>query len=709
MSVIKIEDYGDGVRAIVFDRPDSPHNFMNSEVVKELHRAVRGLATDEEVKGVVIASAKKSFLVGGDLRELQALKTSEDAATIIADVQSCMREIERVPKPFVAAINGLALGGGLEIALACTYRIAADDPRLKLGLPEVSLGLMPGAGGTQRLPRLIGLAAALPIMVENQQITAVKAKEIGLIDEIVPLNDLIQHAKKSILSGTAPSYQPWDREGFTLPGPLPDSPEGQAVLTEMWSKIRRRKMGLEPAPEAIMEAVEVGLIGPIEEGLKLEQSKFVSIAVSQVVKNKIRTLFLGLNDANGMKDRPKDIARYNIKSVAVIGVGQMGSGIAYCAAQAGYQVFLLEADPDRLEKGVSSISKRVQGAVERNRMSAEAAKEMIARLHPTTLYDDIAAVDVVFEAVSETQKTKDQVTAAASAVVGRDVPIASNTSTIPISTLADSATNKERFIGLHFFAPVDRMKLVEVIKGRQTNESTLARVLDAVADMKKTPIVVNDGLGFYTSRVVRAYTGEAFTLLAEGLAPDLIDDVALKAGMPIGPLAMADITSLTLLKDIAISISGDGSATGLKGLRLTEVLDRLTAAGRTGKAGGGGIYNYNEAGQNAWSGLPDCFPSDGKEIDRELIEKRLLFTQSLEAVRAIEEGVIENAIDADVGSVLGWAFPSAHGGVIGLIETIGIPQFIAECDELKGLFGGRFEVPKLLRGMNDRNEKFFLD
>ena len=709
MSVIRIEYYGDGVQAIVFDRQDSPHNFMNSQVVQELHQAVRVLAADDEVKGVVIVSAKESFLVGGDLRELQGLKTPADAAAIIRDVQSCMREIELAPKPFVAAINGLALGGGLEIALACTYRIAADDPRLKLGLPEVSLGLIPGAGGTQRLPRLIGLAAALPIMIENQQINAEKAQEIGLIDEIVPPGDLIEQAKRSIMLGTAPSDQPWDREGFILPSPSPNSGEGQDVLTAMWSKIGNRRKGLEPAPEAIMKAVEAGLNGSIDEGLKLEQDKFVSVAVSQVVKNKIRTLFLGMNDANGMKDRPKDVAHYNIKSVAVIGVGQMGSGIAYCAAQAGYDVFLLEENPERLEKGTSSIFKRIQGAIERNRMSADAGKKMIARLHPTTTYDDIAAVDMVFEAVSEVKEIKDQVTAAASAVIGGDVPIASNTSTIPISILADSSANKERFIGVHFFAPVDRMKLVEVIKGKQTNDNTLARVLDAIKDMKKTPIVVNDGLGFYTSRVVRAYTGEAFTLLAEGLAPDLIDDVALKAGMPIGPLAMADITSLTLLNDIVISISGDGSAIGLKGLRMTEALERLTAAGRIGKAGGGGIYDYNETGQSAWSGLPDCFPSDGREIDRELIEKRLLFTQSLEAVRAIEDGVIENAIDADIGSVLGWAFPSAHGGVIGLIETIGISQFMADCDELKGLFGGRFEVPKLLRDMNDRNEKFFLD
>jgi len=707
MPVIKIEDYGDGVHGIVFDRPDSPHNFMNSEVVQELHAAVRRLAADDGVKGVVIASAKKSFLVGGDLKELQALKTPGDAAAIIADVQSCMRDMERAPKPFVAAVNGLALGGGLEVALACTYRIAADDPRLKLGLPEVSLGLIPGAGGTQRLPRLVGLPAALPILVEDRHVTAAKALEIGLLDQIVPADDLAGQAKEAILSNTAPPDQPWDRDGFVWPGPSPASREGRDVLNAMWAKIRRLRPGLEPAPQAIMEAVEGGSAGPFEDGLKLEQEKFAGLAASKVVKNKIRTLFLGLNDAKGMKDRPGGIAPYDIKSVAVVGVGQMGSGIAYCAAEAGYDVFLLEADEDRLDAGAAAIAKRVQGAVERNRMNPDAAEAMLSRLKPTASYDDITGVDMVFEAVSEVQSVKDRVTAAASAAVGPEVPIASNTSTIPISRLAGSATHPERFIGLHFFAPVDRMKLVEVIKGKQTDRPTVARALDAVAGMRKTPIVVNDGLGFFTSRVVGAYTGEAFTLLAEGRAPDLIDDVALKAGMPIGPLAMADITSLTLLKDIVASISGDGSATGLKGLRLAEALEKLTRAGRTGKAGGGGIYDYGETGPRPWPGLADCFPRAAEELDRETIEKRLLYAQSLEAVRAMEEGVIENPIDADVGSVLGWAFPSAYGGVIGLIDTVGPAEFVAACDEMKARFGGRFEAPAMLRDMARRGQLFF--
>ncbi|MDG2034420.1 MAG: 3-hydroxyacyl-CoA dehydrogenase NAD-binding domain-containing protein [Rhodospirillales bacterium] len=707
MTVIRIEDYGDGIQAVVFDRPNSSHNFMNLEVVAELHGAVRSLSADDAVRGIVITSAKKSFVVGGDLKELKALNTPEEATRGIKIVQSCLRDLELAPKPVVAAINGLALGGGLEIALACTYRIAVNDPRLKLGLPEVSLGLIPGAGGTQRLPRLIGLAAALPILVEDRHVTGRRALEIGLVDEMVSVRELKSRAKDAILSNLALPDQPWERVDFVIPGASLTSAEGQEILAGYWANVRRRKPGLEPAPDAILTAVETGLTLPIEAGLAVEQEKFATVAASKVVKNKIRTLFLGLNDANGMKDRPKDIAPYDLNSVAVVGVGQMGGGIAYCAAQAGYDVFLLEADKDRLEAGLRSISKRIQGAVERERILDKAAKKMLACLKPTTSYNDISGVDMVFEAVSEFQKIKNQVTAAVCAVVRPDVPIASNTSTIPISKLAGGAGNPERFIGLHFFAPVDRMKLVEVIKGKQTNAATLACALDAVAGMRKTPIVVNDGLGFYTSRVVGAYTGEAFTLLAEGVSPDLIDEIAFKAGMPIGPLAMADITSLTLLKDIVASISGDGTAIGLQGLRLTEALERLTSAGRTGRAGGGGVFDYDEAGQHPWSGLSDCFPASGVLADDEAIEKRLLYSQSLEAVRAIEEGVIESPMDADIGSILGWAFPSAYGGVIGLIDTIGTTQFVAECDILRDQYGGRYEAPGRLRDMAGRGAAFY--
>jgi 3-hydroxyacyl-CoA dehydrogenase/enoyl-CoA hydratase/3-hydroxybutyryl-CoA epimerase len=705
-----LDDLGGGVKAIVFDRPDSPHNFMNEDIVAQLHDLVRQTSSDDQVKGVILASNKASFVVGGDLKELQALKTPEDAAAIIAGVQACMRDMELAPKPFVAAINGLALGGGLELALACSYRIAADDPRLMVGLPEVSLGLIPGAGGTQRLPRLIGLAAALPIMIEDKQVSGEQAEKIGLVDERVAADQLRETAKQRILDGTASSSQPWDQDGFKRPDPQINSVEGKQVIDSMLAKIGRKKPGLEPAPKAIMTAVQLGFKKDIDEGLQIERLQFASVASGVVVKNKIRTLFQGIPAASSMKDRPKNVASYEISSVAVIGVGLMGSGIAYCSALAGYQVYLLEASQDALDKGIKTITKRVQGAVERNRMTQKKADALLANLTPSTDYADIADVDIVVEAVAEIRSVKDQVIKTTAEVIRPGVPIASNTSTMPITGLADSAQNPESFIGMHFFSPVDRMKLVEVIKGEKTDETTLARALDFAAGIRKTPIVVNDGLGFFTSRVVNSYSGEAFTLLAEGISPFLIDDVALKAGMPVGPMTMADATTITLLKDIVASMSGSGDRIGMAGMRMTEALARLVDDyGRSGKAEGKGIFDYDETGQKEWPGLAECFPPMDPPLSREVIEKRLLHPQALEAVRALEEGIVSNAIDADVGSVIGWAFPAAHGGVIGYINTIGTKQFAAECDKLAEQFGGRFSVPDMLRSMAENDEAFYDD
>ena len=705
-----LDDLGGGVKAIVFDRPDSPHNFMNEDIVAQLHDLVRQTSSDDQVKGVILASNKASFVVGGDLKELQALKTPEDAAAIIAGVQACMRDMELAPKPFVAAINGLALGGGLELALACSYRIAADDPRLMVGLPEVSLGLIPGAGGTQRLPRLIGLAAALPIMIEDKQVSGEQAEKIGLVDERVAADQLRETAKQRILDGTASSSQPWDQDGFKRPDPQINSVEGKQVINSMLAKIGRKKPGLEPAPKAIMTAVQLGFKKDIDEGLQIERLQFASVASGVVVKNKIRTLFQGIPAASSMKDRPKNVASYEISSVAVIGVGLMGSGIAYCSALAGYQVYLLEASQDALDKGIKTITKRVQGAVERNRMTQKKADALLANLTPSTDYADIADVDIVVEAVAEIRSVKDQVIKTTAEVIRPGVPIASNTSTMPITGLADSAQNPESFIGMHFFSPVDRMKLVEVIKGEKTDETTLARALDFAAGIRKTPIVVNDGLGFFTSRVVNSYSGEAFTLLAEGISPFLIDDVALKAGMPVGPMTMADATTITLLKDIVASMSGSGDRIGMAGMRMTEALARLVDDyGRSGKAEGKGIFDYDETGQKEWPGLAECFPPMDPPLSREVIEKRLLHPQALEAVRALEEGIVSNAIDADVGSVIGWAFPAAHGGVIGYINTIGAKQFAAECDKLAEQFGGRFSVPDMLRSMAENDEAFYDD
>lgn len=707
--MIKREDLGDGVVALVFDRPDSDVNYLDMTAVALFDSLVAEGVDDPAVIGVVIASAKKTFVAGGDLKELQAVKTIEQAEAMVAAVQATLRRMETAPKPFVAAVNGLALGGGLELALACTYRLGSDDEQLALGLPEVTLGLMPGAGGTQRLPRIVGIEAALPMLLEGRQISGEAAQESGLLNERVAPDALLSVAKQRILSAAAPVDQPWDREVFVMPAPALDSEEAKILLEAAQAKIDRRKAGLEPAPQAIFDSMSQGLMVSIDEGLAIERSAFGKLAAGTVAKNKIRTLFYGVNAAASMKDRPADIPPYNISNVAVIGVGLMGSGIAYCAALAGHDVQLVDVSADVAAAAEDRIGKTAARSVERGRLSQDAADKLVARLHPTSDYGDLAGVDMVFEAVAEIPDVKHGVIEQASAAVKAGVPIASNTSTIPITSLAQHATRGAELIGLHFFAPVDRMKLVEVIRGDQTNQATVARALDFLAGIRKTPIVVNDGLGFFTSRVVGAYTGEALTLLAEGIPPSLVDDVALKAGMPIGPLAMADATSLTLLRDIFASIIGDGSRIGLAGMRAAEVLETLAGTlGRGGKAAGAGIYDYDDGRAVEWSGLREHFPSPTTAPDRELIEKRLLHAQALESVRAIEDKVIGEPIDADVGSVLGWAFPSAYGGVIGYIDTIGVDRFVRECDELAEACGGRFIAPTMLRHKAAAGEPFYI-
>jgi len=706
--MITRKDLGDGIAALVIDRPGDTHNFKDVKLVTLFHKLITGLIADDTIKGGVLASAKESFIVGGDLKEIRALTSSQEGLAMVERVQASLREMEKADKPFVAAINGLALGGGLEVALACNYRIGVNGRHFKLGLPETSLGLMPGAGGTQRLPRLIGLKDALPMMLDGKQLSAEQALDVGLIDEIAASDGLLDAAKEAILSGKAKAQQAWDQDNFQMPGPNCQSDDGKKILSTAWAKINRRKPGLEPALEAVMTAVEQGLEMEIDEGLTLERKFFSEVAPGKVAKNKIRTLFYGMNAANNMKDRPKDVEPYTIKSVAVIGVGLMGSGISYCAAQAGYDVFLVDIDIDAAKGGVAAIQKNVGRAVERGRQSQEKADKLLSHLTPTADYADIANVDFVVEAVSEVLPIKKAVLEQVAKTVRPGVPIASNTSTMPISELAELTDDPENFIGLHFFSPVDRMKLVEVIKGKKTNNTVLARSLDFISGIRKTPIIVNDGLGFFTSRVVTAYTGEAFTLLAEGIDPAIIDDVSLRAGMPIGPLSMADATTLTLLKDIMASLSSAKGRIGMSGMRIVEALDHLIEDfGRTGKSSGKGIYSYDDSGRHDWPGIQECFPPPETEFSRELIEKRLMHSQALETVRAMEEGIIENAIDADVGSVIGWAFPSAHGGVIGYIHTIGIQQFIAECDKLTSDYGERFTPPQLLRKMVASGKEFY--
>ena len=702
--MIKTENLGDDVIGIILDRPNSSHNFQDEKAISEFYNLLKEIEKKNNVKGVVIYSAKKSFLVGGDLDELRKAKLPAQVMKITVKVNEAFRFMENSKIPFVAAINGLALGGGLELALACNYRIGALDNTLKLGLPEVTLGLMPGGGGTQRLPRLIGYTNSLPILMKGAPITAEEAENIGLLDECVPKEKLLKLAKNRILEGKVSSNQLWDNPQTKSAGK--PSKEELENLDNIIAQNKKKNV-IDPALVSTVEAIREGADLPFDKAIKIENEKFANVVSGAVAKNKIRTLFYALNTANSFHVRPKTISKYHVSEVAVIGGGLMGSGIAYRAALAGINVNLMDVSKKITNKAIGGISKIAYKAVDRKLITKDEADKLMGRITPITEYRNIKNSDLVIEAVSENIKLKQKVFSNVLENVPSSVPVASNTSTISIGKISTKLEKPENIIGLHFFAPVERMKLVEVVKGNKTSDATLAKALDFLSLIKKTPIVVNDCHGFFTSRVVATYTAEAITMLSEGVSPSLLDNCAIEAGMPIGPLEMADITSLVLLKDIFISIIGDGDQSWVKGINVLETLDKLIIDfQRTGKRDGKGIYSYADNKTEEWSELKLVFPSRQNSLNTEVIEQRLFFVQALEAARALEEGVVENPVDADLASVLGWAFPSAYGGVLGYVDHIGIDDFVSRAYKLADEFGERFIPPGILLEMKNSGGKF---
>jgi len=688
----------EGVAEVRIDRADMDLNVMDQAAVAELEQVIETLAADDTVRAVLVTSAKKTFVAGGDLREILAAESLEAARALVERNRACLRRLETMGKPVIALINGLALGGGLELALACTYRIAADSPAVKLGLPEVGLGLMPGAGGTVKPAYLIGTEEAVKLALGGRPIPAREALALGLIDEVAPAGELVAAALAALDKGTVPSTQPWDRQAFDGVLPDPETESGRAVLGKFLRAVTGRAAQNEPAPAAIVAAMREGLATDMDAALLIEQDHFARIVVGPVAKAKIRTTHFGVNAAKSMSMRPRGIPAYAIKRVGVLGAGQMGAGIAHVSAQARFEVALLDISVEAAEKGKASIARNCENAVSKGRMSRDAADALLARITPVTDYDALDGADIIVEAVSENEKVKHKVLAMAAEKLRPGAPLASNTSTLPITGLAAASPRPEDVIGLHFFAPVDRMPFVEVIRGDQTSDQTLARALDYIKALRKAVIVVRDTLGFYTSRVVAAYTGEAMTLLAEGVDPALVDKTALAAGMPLGPLTMCDITSLTLLQDLFGSVSGDGTRAGVQGLRAKEAIARLVNDfGRKGRASGAGIYDYPEGKLTPWPGLAEAFPPREPPLTPEVIEQRLMYAQSLEAARLIEQGIVATPTDADVGSILGWAFPSWTGGVASYIDMVGAAKFVADCEALEAEFGGRFAVPQIVR------------
>jgi 3-hydroxyacyl-CoA dehydrogenase / enoyl-CoA hydratase / 3-hydroxybutyryl-CoA epimerase len=695
-----------GISIITWDAPNSPVNIKNRAAIAAFVTAVAEAIGNSSVKGVIITSAKKNFISGGDLDELRKVQTPQEAMALVRDVGQCLRRLETSGKPFVAALNGSAMGGGLEVALACHRRIAVDDPALRLAFPEVTLGLIPGAGGTQRLPRLIGIARSMPLLLEGRPVDVREALKIGLVDDVVDRTALMDAARRWIASAPE-AVQPWDRKNGALPGFHPQSPEGRNFFSAAWPALRRKTPTADAAPGAILQVLHHGLERGIDAGLRIEAAHFAAVASSRSAKNKIRTQHYAANAARNLKARPNDVAKFAPARVGVIGAGLMGGGIAYCLARAGVAVTLVDVSQERLENARTQLQRNGAKAVERGALSQAGLEKLMALIGTATEISGLSGCEVVFEAVVEVESVKHDVICRTAAFLSPDALIATNTSTLPISNLAGASSSPGNVIGMHFFAPVDRMPLLEVIRGPQTTDATLARALDVAKLMGKTPIIVRDGRGFFTSRVVASYTREALLLLSEGVPPQVVDNAALAAGMPIGPLAMADQTSLDLLYDILGSVAGPDRALDHHA-RSLEVLHRLSGRlGRPGRKASAGIYDYGPDGSRAvWSGLSAEYPAKKAGSDVQEIQRRLLHIQAIETIRAMEDGIIANASDADLGSVLGWAFPAHHGGVLSYVDGIGAGQFAKECQALAETCGDRFVPPSRLIAMAGSKERF---
>lgn len=589
---------GEGIASIVWNMADRPMNVMNNDSLGAFREAVYKAIGDKAVKGVIVTSAKNDFVAGADLVNL--LKESKDAAKALQNsfaLQKLFRDIEKAGKPFVAAMNGTALGGGYEICLACHRRIAADNPKALIGLPEATIGLLPGAGGTQRLPRLIGVSKALPMMLEGKKVDPKAALALGMVDEVVAPGELLIRAKTWLLNeGQTGHVKPWDQKGFRVPEAA-NTPRGTQVFTAGNAMLRAKTHGNYPNAQYIMSCVYEGTLVDIDTGLKIESRYFVACTQSKEARNMIRSLFFSIGDANKLASRPKNVPTQTYVKVGILGAGMMGAGIAWATSSAGIETVLLDSTQDAADRGKAYTATLLDKRVKSKRMSEADREKQLGLITATTSYDALKGCDMVIEAVFEDRSIKADVTKKAEAQLPPTAIFASNTSTLPITGLAEASARPANFIGLHFFSPVDKMPLVEIIRGKQTSDETLARAMDFVKKIRKTPIVVNDSRGFYTSRVFATYVTEGLTMLAEGVAPALIENAGKAAGMPVGPLALADEVSLELMhrvrsqtkKDLGDAYKADGSEPVLQ-----LMVEKL---GRIGKKAGKGFYEYPADGR----------------------------------------------------------------------------------------------------------------
>ena len=708
---IKINIDSDGIAILEMDVQDRPMNVITSDFAKELGERVEQVINDESIIGAIITSSKNDFMAGADLKSmlpsLMKLTNASEMVDAVVKSNGVSRNIETSGKPFVAAINGTALGGGLEICLACHHRIAIDRPDAVLGLPEVLVGLLPGGGGTQRLPRMIGVQNALELMTQGKHIKPAVAKSMGIVDELSSKEDLISKAKQWIIDVGDP-VKPWDKKGFKIPGGFdPNTTSTIQVFSIVNAMVAKNTNHNYPAPISIVSSVYEGCQVPIDTGLRIESKYFVKLLRDPVAGNMIRSLFINKQSADKLRARPKGVEKSKVTNLGMLGAGMMGSGIALVSAQAGINVVLLDSTIESATKGKAYTEKYLEKSISLKKMTSEKAKAIIDRIHVTTDYNDLKDCDLIIEAVFENREIKADVTEKTEKVIADSVIFASNTSTLPITGLAEASSRPKSFIGMHFFSPVERMPLVEIIMGEESSDEALAKSLDYIQQIRKTPMVINDSRGFFTSRVFSQACNEANEMLREGVLPALIENAARQAGYPVGPLAVQDETSIELGHKIHVQTIKD-IGDEYKPQSAVDVAEKMYELGRLGKKYRKGFYEYPEDGpKKIWSGLAEAFPVSETQPDLQLIKDRLMTIQSLDAYRCLEENVLTSPDDGDIGSIFGWGFPPWSGGVFSYIDTIGIKVFVERCDDFHKRFGERFKVPDSLRERANKNESFY--
>jgi len=709
--MINYEVDSDGIATITWDMPGRSMNVLSNASTEAFSAAIDKAIGDENVKGVIVTSGKDSFIAGADLEMILDMTQGSKDPQVVMDgvqvMQGMMRRMEESDKPFAAAINGTALGGGYEICLGCNYRVAADNPRAQIGLPESKVGLLPGGGGTQRLPRIIGIQASLELMLEGKGLAPQKALQKGLVDKVVPAEELLGEAKRWLMDEPN-AVQPWDGKKFKIPGGGPNTPQGAQVMIAANAMTHARAGDNYPALRAILSCVFEGLMVPIDAGLRIEARYFTSLILDPTAANMVKSLFINKGKADKLARRPEGIEKSDPKKIGVLGAGMMGAGVAYVSAKVGIEVVLIDRTIEEAEKGKAYSEAILDKAIKRKKSTEEKKAKLLGLIKPSVDYADLESCDLIIEAVFEDRGIKADVTAKAEAVIPETAVFGSNTSTLPITGLAEASARPANFIGVHYFSPVDKMPLVEIIMGEKTSDETLAKALDYVGKIKKTPIVVNDSRGFYTSRVFATYVNEGIAMLSEGINPAAIENVGKAAGMPVGPLALADEVNLGLMQHIMSQTKkdlGDAYQAGPSDAVVDLFVGKLD---RAGKKDGKGFYDYPaDAKKRLWPDLGDHFSPAEEAVDPVELRKRYLYIQAIETARCMEENVVTDVVDADIGSIFGWGFAPYTGGVLSLIDTIGVGIFVEECDRLAQKYGPRFTPPKLLRDMAAKNETFY--